>query len=81
MNRPSGPLARKPPLNGSFPLDHAGECKQLVSDYLACLQRHGEEQTPCQDLIQQYLRCRKAHGLLKEHDAAVWGIDKAEPRQ
>ncbi len=68
-------IKRKPPLNGSFPLDHHGDCKEFVKEYLACLQRSSEDQEPCLDLISKYLACRKEKGLLEEDDARAYGIE------
>jgi len=66
-NRPT------PPQRGSFPLDHdgtagapterelterAGECKHLMTLYLACTKTHHHFYEPCQALSKQYLECR-----------------------
>lgn len=40
----------KPPINGSFPLDHFKECKTIVSKYLFCLKEHDSMSKKCRDL-------------------------------
>jgi len=77
----SHPISRKPPLNGSFPLDHDGKCKALVRSYLICLQKHKEEQTPCKDLITAYLNCRRDSGLLNPHDEQFLGLGKEKKEE
>lgn len=64
-------------MNGSFPLDHHGDCQTVVKEYLACLQRNKEEQTPCKELAQVYFECRKQKGLLNPDDARVLGLPSA----
>lgn len=46
------PLA---PEKGVFPLDHFGECKQLMQTYLACLTTHGQDAAACRDVSRSYL--------------------------
>jgi len=70
------PIRRKPPINGSFPLDHGGACQDLVKGYLRCLATNGNAQEPCKHLIKAYLECRAKKGLLKENDEAVLGLGK-----
>ncbi|EMR08285.1 hypothetical protein PNEG_03449 [Pneumocystis murina B123] len=47
-----------PPLYGSFPLDHDGECTSLMKAYLHCLQTHHYEQSQCKNMAKVYLQCR-----------------------
>lgn len=67
-------MQRKPPLNGSFPLDHSGKCRDAVLQYLACLASNREEQTPCKQLLALYLQCRRDKHLLNNQDEAILGI-------
>ncbi|KKZ68480.1 cytochrome c oxidase assembly protein COX19 [[Emmonsia] crescens] len=48
-----------PPERGSFPLDHDGECKFIISSYLQCLKKGGglNDET-CRKLAKSYLSCR-----------------------
>jgi len=71
----SQPISRKPPINGSFPLDHTGKCKEMMLDYIRCLQQNNEAQTPCEPMIKRYLECRKESGLLNENDDKILGIE------
>ncbi|EEH45691.1 cytochrome c oxidase assembly protein COX19 [Paracoccidioides brasiliensis Pb18] len=55
----------KPPERGSFPLDHDGECKFIISSYLQCLKKGGgvNDET-CRKLAKSYLSCRMDHNLM-----------------
>ncbi|CAK39835.1 uncharacterized protein An08g01550 [Aspergillus niger] len=53
------PVKPTPPERGSFPLDHDGECKHLITDYLKCLKsRRGVNDDECRKLAKSYLSCR-----------------------
>lgn len=54
----SSKTSLKPPLYGSFPLDHNGECASLMKTYLKCLQEYHHEQSPCKNVAKAYLECR-----------------------
>jgi len=54
----------KPPDKGSFPLDHDGECKHIIENYLKCLKVNDLKSVDCRDLTQEYLRCRMDHNLM-----------------
>lgn len=73
-----GPTAqyhnRTPPINGVFPLDREGECKDKVFSYLECLKIHKYEMTPCQDLAKVYFECRLKNELLTERDWQIFGF-------
>ncbi|RHZ52814.1 hypothetical protein Glove_457g50 [Diversispora epigaea] len=56
-----------PPERGSFPLDHEGECKQLVKEYLQCLKQNSGNNGNCRYLSKAYLKCRMERGLM-DHD-------------
>ena len=70
----AGPLLRKPPINGSFPLDHDGQCKTVVGRYLKCLQEHAADQTPCRALAKIYLACRMDRGLMERDEWSALGF-------
>ncbi|OJD14248.1 cytochrome c oxidase assembly protein COX19 [Emergomyces pasteurianus Ep9510] len=54
-----------PPERGSFPLDHDGECKFIISSYLQCLKKGGgvNDET-CRKLAKSYLSCRMDNNLM-----------------
>lgn len=66
----------KPPLKGSFPLDHDGDCKTIQQQYMSCLQKNNYVATYCRDLSRQYLQCRQANGLMAEEDMNRLGFDQ-----
>ncbi|KAJ5794283.1 hypothetical protein N7457_000882 [Penicillium paradoxum] len=48
-----------PPERGSFPLDHEGECKHIISGYLKCIKLNkGTNDEACRKLAKEYLACR-----------------------
>ncbi|KAJ5357191.1 hypothetical protein N7541_004349 [Penicillium brevicompactum] len=48
-----------PPERGSFPLDHEGECKHIISGYLKCIKlNRGTNDEACRKLAKDYLACR-----------------------
>ena len=54
-----------PPERGSFPLDHDGECKSIIADYLRCLRRvQGTNDQACRMMAKDYLKCRMEHNLM-----------------
>ncbi|KAL2053175.1 hypothetical protein ABVK25_006500 [Lepraria finkii] len=54
-----------PPERGSFPLDHDGECKPMIADYLRCLRRvKGINDRECRLMAKEYLNCRMEHNLM-----------------
>ncbi|KAL7942378.1 hypothetical protein V8C42DRAFT_347865 [Trichoderma barbatum] len=45
-----------PPQRGSFPLDHDGECKKVMTSYLACMKKvRGVNEDECRNLAKAYL--------------------------
>ncbi|KAI0387303.1 hypothetical protein F5Y04DRAFT_1967 [Hypomontagnella monticulosa] len=57
----AGPYAGKPvpPQRGSFPLDHDGECKNVMTKYLSCIKKvKGVNDEECRNLAKSYLACR-----------------------
>ncbi|RPA99313.1 cytochrome c oxidase assembly protein COX19 [Choiromyces venosus 120613-1] len=58
-----------PPERGSFPLDHDGECKPVMQDYLACLKKaKGTNADECRILAKAYLKCRMDHNLMAQDE-------------
>ncbi|KAL7273004.1 Cytochrome c oxidase assembly protein cox19 [Rhizina undulata] len=67
FGRPPGQLtfSPTPPERGSFPLDHDGECKPIMEDYLACLKRvRGTNDHACRMIAKAYLKCRMDRNLM-----------------
>ncbi|RYN17780.1 hypothetical protein AA0112_g11905 [Alternaria arborescens] len=54
-----------PPERGSFPLDHDGECKEIMLSYLRCIKSHrGTNDPECRNLSKSYLSCRMDRNLM-----------------
>ncbi|KAG1872070.1 hypothetical protein C8R48DRAFT_770442 [Suillus tomentosus] len=73
-----------PPDRGSFPLDHDGECKEQMMQYMACLRKNSSESTTCRVMSKQYLDCRMTKGLMERDEWRNLGLvnlegDSAEP--
>ncbi|KZF18825.1 hypothetical protein L228DRAFT_251672 [Xylona heveae TC161] len=71
FGRPPGMVTGKPtpPERGSFPLDHDGECKPVMAEYLRCLRRvRGTNDPECRLLAKSYLQCRMEHNLMAPDD-------------
>ncbi|KAI5820650.1 hypothetical protein BZA77DRAFT_301290 [Pyronema omphalodes] len=69
FGRPPGALtfSPTPPQRGAFPLDHDGECKPIMTEYLACLKRvKGTNDMACRLIAKEYLRCRMERQLMAE---------------
>lgn len=67
----SGPYAGKPvpPQRGSFPLDHDGECKDVMTKYLSCIKKvKGVNDEECRNLAKSYLACRMDRNLMAKDD-------------
>ncbi|KAI1081721.1 hypothetical protein F5B20DRAFT_53974 [Whalleya microplaca] len=63
----SGPYTGKPipPQRGSFPLDHDGECKDVMTRYLSCIKKvRGVNDEECRSLAKSYLSCRMDRNLM-----------------
>ncbi|KAE8153476.1 hypothetical protein BDV25DRAFT_149209 [Aspergillus avenaceus] len=61
----ANPSKPTPPERGSFPLDHEGECKHLIKDYLKCLKlQRGVNDDACRKLAKGYLACRMDKNLM-----------------
>lgn len=51
-------LKPKPPLKGSFPLDHFSECKAQMLSYLDCLEKNKLSSGNCSLESKAYFKCR-----------------------
>ncbi|KAK2010518.1 CHCH domain-containing protein [Colletotrichum eremochloae] len=75
MSQLGGPGARQanakpiPPQRGSFPLDHDGECKHVITTYLECIKKvRGVNDPECRDLAKSYLACRMDRNLMAKDE-------------
>ncbi|KAF8542066.1 hypothetical protein BDD12DRAFT_877169 [Trichophaea hybrida] len=85
FGRPPGALtfSPTPPQRGSFPLDHDGECKPVMVEYLACLKRvKGTNDQTCRLIAKEYLKCRMDRQLMVKDEMANLGFqDEIEKKQ
>ena len=65
----------KPPIKGSFPLDHEGDCKEFMVKYMGCLNRHDMDNGKCRGESKDYLECRMKHNLMKREDWSKLGYE------
>ncbi|KAN0124965.1 cytochrome c oxidase assembly protein cox19 [Russula decolorans] len=63
-----------PPNRGSFPLDHYGECKAFMTQYLECLKRNSSTSSECRHLNRDYLGCRMKNGLMEKDEWKNLGL-------
>ncbi|PWN46780.1 hypothetical protein IE53DRAFT_350229 [Violaceomyces palustris] len=68
-----------PPERGSFPLDHEGECKVAMMEYLKCMKENKSDNGKCRHLSKSYLECRMDKGLMERDEMKNLGFQ--EPRQ
>ncbi|KAI9264645.1 hypothetical protein EDC94DRAFT_605907 [Helicostylum pulchrum] len=64
----------KAPLLGSFPLDHDGECKISMKEYVKCLKQNKSNNGLCREFSQAYLQCRMDNGLMEPEDMKNLGF-------
>ncbi|ORY66481.1 uncharacterized protein BCR38DRAFT_338865 [Pseudomassariella vexata] len=67
----SSPYSGKPtpPQRGSFPLDHDGECKHVMTSYLNCIKKvKGMNDEACRELAKGYLTCRMDKNLMAKDE-------------
>ncbi|KAI9511786.1 hypothetical protein F5148DRAFT_959441, partial [Russula earlei] len=57
-----------PPNRGAFPLDHYGECKAFMTQYLECLKKNASTSSECRHLNRDYLNCRMQNGLMEKDE-------------
>ncbi|KAL7628255.1 Cytochrome c oxidase assembly protein cox19 [Parahypoxylon ruwenzoriense] len=78
----TGPYAGKPipPERGSFPLDHDGECKAVMTQYLSCMKKaRGVNDPECRNLAKSYLSCRMDRNLMARDDFKNLGFGDSSP--
>lgn len=63
----------KPPAQGSFPLDHDGECKKEMLDYMLCIRREKNDNSKCRLQAKDYLGCRMNKNLMEKRDLETFG--------
>lgn len=71
----------KAPIKGSFPLDHEGECKKEMLEYLLCMNRSKSDNSACRDQAKDYLQCRINNKLMDRHDLEMFGYGKQTEQQ
>ena len=64
----------KPPIQGSFPLDHEGDCKKEMYEFMLCLKRENNENAKCRLEAREYLECRMRHNLMEARDLDKFGF-------
>ncbi|KAJ7630577.1 hypothetical protein FB45DRAFT_915918 [Roridomyces roridus] len=64
-----------PPERGAFPLDHYGECKEQMKQYMECLRDNSSTSSPCRLLSKDYLHCRMNKGLMERDDWKNLGFE------
>ncbi|KAI6245983.1 Cytochrome c oxidase assembly protein COX19 [Erysiphe necator] len=58
-----------PPERGSFPLDHDGECKDIMVHYLMCIKKKkGSNDLECRNIAKSYLGCRMDKNLMAKDE-------------
>ncbi|KAJ1926641.1 Molybdopterin synthase sulfur carrier subunit [Tieghemiomyces parasiticus] len=72
--------AGSPPDRGSFPLDHEGECRHFMSEYLSCLKLNKGVGEPCRHLSKRYLKCRMEKGLMSPEEWEYLGFEEDESK-
>ncbi|KAI1365613.1 putative cytochrome c oxidase assembly protein Cox19 [Xylaria arbuscula] len=66
-----------PPERGSFPLDHDGECKHVMTRYLSCIKKvKGMNDDECRNLAKSYLSCRMDRNLMARDDFKNLGFQE-----
>ncbi|KAH8148636.1 uncharacterized protein LAJ45_07347 [Morchella importuna] len=69
-----------PPERGSFPLDHEGECKCVMTTYLECLKKaKGTNDMACRLIAKDYLKCRMDHQLMAVDEFKNLGFQEEAP--
>ncbi|QRG40029.1 hypothetical protein FDK38_004490 [Candidozyma auris] len=64
-----------PPERGAFPLDHYGDCKNQMMEYLKCMKFTENKNAPnCRILAKNYLQCRMDNQLMEKSDWDSLGL-------
>ncbi|ESP01469.1 hypothetical protein LOTGIDRAFT_212966 [Lottia gigantea] len=66
INQPR--VKQRPPLKGSFPLDHEGECKEEIKKFMKCLEQHDSNHGECRHASKAYLQCRMDKNLMTKEE-------------
>ncbi len=75
-------LAAKAPEKGVFPLDHFGECKTVMREYLQCLKQERGDSLECKEISRRYLACRMDNNLMAKEEFSNLGFrDKDANRE
>ena len=69
----------KPPAKGSFPLDHFGDCKDIMSKYMQCLSYSRLKASLCHHIAKDYLQCRMDNDLMAKEDLKYLGFGEDQP--
>jgi cytochrome c oxidase assembly protein subunit 19 len=69
----------KAPEKGSFPLDHEGECKDIINKYLKCLKGTELDSSQCREVAKEYLGCRMDRNLMAKDDFKNLGFHESSP--
>ena len=65
QSKPTKPI---PPINGSFPLDRTGACKEFMKKYMSCLAENSVKSTICRESVKEYLNCRMDKNLMAKDE-------------
>ncbi|TVY54174.1 Cytochrome c oxidase assembly protein COX19 [Lachnellula cervina] len=69
-----------PPERGSFPLDHDGECKDVMMNYLSCIKKvKGTNEAECRSIAKTYLSCRMDRNLMAKDEFKNLGFGEEKP--
>ncbi|XP_026761883.1 cytochrome c oxidase assembly protein COX19 [Galleria mellonella] len=63
-----------PPDKGSFPLDHEGLCKKIMTKYMKCLFNNNGNNSLCREEAKEYLACRMENNLMLKEDFSKLGF-------
>jgi len=76
MNFSASKQFTKPPQRGIFPLDHDGECKIHMTNYLECLKGEKSQHHKCRELSRDYLQCRMDRQLMAQENLDKMGFSQ-----
>jgi cytochrome c oxidase assembly protein subunit 19 len=65
----------KPPIQGSFPLDHEGECKEKMLEYVLCMSKSKNDSSKCRNQAKEYLECRMSRNLMEKQPLDTFGYE------
>ncbi|KAL2067029.1 hypothetical protein VTL71DRAFT_1453 [Oculimacula yallundae] len=71
-----------PPERGSFPLDHDGECKDVMMSYLSCIKKvKGMNDPECRLHAKDYLSCRMDRNLMAKDEFKNLGFGNEKEKE